>query len=149
WQEKDGPVYITEGPSDVLALTALNLAAIGRPSNVGGVEHLARLLSDVPADRPIIVGGGVGREARWRLAGPRWRHQGGARTAPALGPSRPVGTPPQGPQGRAGLGAGAETGPHRPGLLALCWRAAARRAGESLPAGHRRHGAGRQRGPTA
>jgi putative DNA primase/helicase len=55
WRDRDGPVFCPEGPSDVLALTAMNLAAVGRPSNTGGVEHLAELLRDVPESRPIIV----------------------------------------------------------------------------------------------
>src|SRR5262249_9524418 len=55
WWYCPGPVTIPEGPSDVLALTALGIAAVGRPSNTGGVEMLAKLLADVPADREIIV----------------------------------------------------------------------------------------------
>jgi hypothetical protein len=46
---------IPEGPSDVLALTAMGIAAIGRPSNTGGVEMLAQLLADLPAERAIVV----------------------------------------------------------------------------------------------
>jgi hypothetical protein len=57
WAKRQGPVYLVEGASDVLAMTALSLAAIGRPSNRGGVEHLAGLLRDVPAERAIIVVG--------------------------------------------------------------------------------------------
>ncbi len=55
WQDRQGPVYLPEGASDVLALTALGLAAIGRPSNTGGIDHMAELLRDVPAERQIIV----------------------------------------------------------------------------------------------
>jgi AAA domain len=55
WSDRDGPLYLPEGPSDVLALTALGLPAVGRPSNMAGVKHLADLLKDFPADRPIIV----------------------------------------------------------------------------------------------
>ena len=55
WQERDGPILLPEGQSDTLALTAAGLAAIGRPSNMGGVDHLAALLASVPADREIIV----------------------------------------------------------------------------------------------
>jgi len=55
WHERTGPIPLPEGASDVLTLTALNLPAVGRPSNMGGVELLAELLRDVPAERSIIV----------------------------------------------------------------------------------------------
>jgi putative DNA primase/helicase len=55
WLERDGPILIPEGPSDVLALTALGLPAVGRPSNTGGIDHLVELLRDVPVDRPIVI----------------------------------------------------------------------------------------------
>jgi hypothetical protein len=57
WQDAGGPLFLPEGPSDTLALTALGLAAVGRPSNTGGVDHLAGLLRDVPANRDVIVVG--------------------------------------------------------------------------------------------
>jgi replicative DNA helicase len=57
WQERDGPVFLVEGASDTLAMTALGLAAIGRPNNRGGVDQLRELLRDVPADRAIVVVG--------------------------------------------------------------------------------------------
>ncbi len=47
------PVFIVEGPSDVAAAVTLGVAAVGRPNNRGGVEHLARLLRD----RKIIIVG--------------------------------------------------------------------------------------------
>jgi hypothetical protein len=55
WDQGDGPVLLPEGPSDTLALAALGLAAVGRPSNTGGVEYLAELLRDVPHDREVVV----------------------------------------------------------------------------------------------
>jgi hypothetical protein len=55
WQQREGPVFCPEGPSDVLALTAMGLAAIGRPSNTGGVEQLAELLKFVPTATPIVI----------------------------------------------------------------------------------------------
>jgi hypothetical protein len=55
WREREGPVYSPEGQSDTLCLTALGLAAIGRPSNMAGAESLAGLLRSVPRERPIIV----------------------------------------------------------------------------------------------
>jgi len=50
-----GPVLLVEGASDTLALTAAGLCAVGRPSNTGGVRHLATLLKD--DRRPIVVVG--------------------------------------------------------------------------------------------
>jgi hypothetical protein len=55
WQDRHGPVYLPEGQSDTLALTAMGLPAVGRPSNTGGVEQLDELLADWPEDRPVIV----------------------------------------------------------------------------------------------
>jgi hypothetical protein len=55
WREYDGPIYLPEGPSDVLAGTALGLCCVGRPSNTGGVDHLAGLLGSIAPGRPIIV----------------------------------------------------------------------------------------------
>ncbi len=53
--ERDGPIYLPEGASDTLALTAMGLAAVGRPNNIGGVDLLIELLKDVPAERKIVV----------------------------------------------------------------------------------------------
>jgi hypothetical protein len=55
WREHPGAIYLTEGGSDALALTAMGRAAIGRPNATLGVEHLGELLRDVPAGREIIV----------------------------------------------------------------------------------------------
>jgi hypothetical protein len=57
WEQREGPVLLVEGPSDTLTLAAMALCAVGRPSNVAGVGHLADLLRDVPAERRIVVGG--------------------------------------------------------------------------------------------
>jgi hypothetical protein len=53
--ECDGPLLLPEGASNVLALFAMGLPAVGRPNNIAGTEHLARLLADLYADREIIV----------------------------------------------------------------------------------------------
>ena len=53
--KKPGPVFVVEGASDALALTAAGLAALGRFSNIGGGDQLAEVLKDLPADRPIVV----------------------------------------------------------------------------------------------
>lgn len=55
WAEHKGPVFLAEGASDVLALTALGLAAVGRPNNTGGVTYLTELLHDLPAEPEIVV----------------------------------------------------------------------------------------------
>jgi hypothetical protein len=55
WRERPGPVLIPEGVSDVLALTAIGLPAIGRPNDKGGAEILAALLRD--AGREVVVVG--------------------------------------------------------------------------------------------
>lgn len=55
WKDRPGPLYLVEGPSDTLAMSAAGLAAIGRPSNVGGVKLLAELIrAEVPADRRLV-----------------------------------------------------------------------------------------------
>jgi len=55
WLGRPGPVFLVEGASDALTLTALGLSAVGRPSNTGGVDQLEYLLQAVPGDRPIVV----------------------------------------------------------------------------------------------
>ena len=52
---EDQPILIPEGVSDTAALHNLGLNAVGRPSNTGGVEHLAELLADCSHDQEIIV----------------------------------------------------------------------------------------------
>jgi len=44
WRSTSGPLLLPEGGSDAAALTTMGLAAIGRPSCLGGVEVLAELL---------------------------------------------------------------------------------------------------------
>jgi len=57
WAAGDGPILLVEGASDTAAAYTMGLAAVGRPSNTGGVEYLAEMLRDVPTSRPIIVVG--------------------------------------------------------------------------------------------
>lgn len=57
WRDRPGPVFVVEGPTDAAALTAAGLAAVGRPSNAGGVALLAELLRDLDPEREIIVTG--------------------------------------------------------------------------------------------
>jgi phage/plasmid primase-like uncharacterized protein len=55
WRDRPGLVLCPEGPSDTLAITALGLAAIGRPNDKGGIELLAALFRDLPPNRQIII----------------------------------------------------------------------------------------------
>ena len=75
WRTTDGPLFLVEGPSDVLALGVCGLSAIGRPLNMGGVVHLTELLRDFPPGRDVVV---VGENDQKRRTA----------TGPALPPSR-------------------------------------------------------------
>lgn len=55
WAEGSGPVLLVEGASDTAAALTMELCAVGRPSNNGGVDHLIGLLETVPLDREILV----------------------------------------------------------------------------------------------
>lgn len=57
WDQGKGPLFIVEGPTDTAAMIAAGLCAWGRPSNTGGVQHLADALSPLPeALQCVIVG---------------------------------------------------------------------------------------------
>ena len=53
WLDYTGPVLIVEGASDAAAALTMRLCVLGRPSNIGGVELLTRMLGNV--QRRIIV----------------------------------------------------------------------------------------------
>lgn len=55
WRTRPGPVFVVEGGSDTFALSVCGLAVVGRPSNTGGLEHLAELFRGIDPDRPIII----------------------------------------------------------------------------------------------
>lgn len=55
WEETNSPVYIVEGASDVMALAALGLVGIGRPSCRAGVDDLVQLLQELSPTRRIVV----------------------------------------------------------------------------------------------
>jgi hypothetical protein len=57
WVSRPGPVLLVEGGSDTAAGLTMGLCAIGRPSNTGGIDHLAQLLAAIPADHLIVVVG--------------------------------------------------------------------------------------------
>ena len=53
WCPDKVPVIIVEGGSDTAAGIAMGLSVVGRPSNIGGVDYLARLLKGL--DRPMCI----------------------------------------------------------------------------------------------
>jgi hypothetical protein len=53
WREMEGPVYVPEGPSDVAALAAMGLCAVGRPSAQAGLQQLSDLLAGT--GREVVV----------------------------------------------------------------------------------------------
>lgn len=56
WWRGTGPILIPEGGSDTAALTTLGISAIGRPSNVGGVNTLIGVLASCEQlSRPLII----------------------------------------------------------------------------------------------
>lgn len=57
WWRIPGPVFIVEGASDVAACIGASLCAIGRPSNLGGVEYISTLLKRRAKGREVIVVG--------------------------------------------------------------------------------------------
>jgi hypothetical protein len=78
WDKGDRPIFLPEGASNTLALTALGLSAVGRPNNTGGVDHLAELLGSLPSKRPVILLGDIdgkpdgkwpGRDGAVKVAG--------------------------------------------------------------------------------
>ncbi len=80
WRESPGPLFLVEGPSDVLTLAYAGLCVVGRPSNTGGVRFLVELLHDWPTDRGIVVVGENDRKPNGLWPG----KDGAERTAPTL-----------------------------------------------------------------
>lgn len=74
--EAAGPVLVVEGASDVAAAASLGLTAVGRPSNRGGADHLARLLKG----RDVVVLGENDQKATGAWPG----RDGAERTAQRL-----------------------------------------------------------------
>jgi hypothetical protein len=95
WKERSGPLYLVEGPSDTLAMTAAGLAAIGRPSNVGGVKLLAELIrAEVPAERRLIWLGENDRKANGEWPGKDDSRKAAAKLVAELGRTVEFGMPP-------------------------------------------------------
>lgn len=85
WKLSTGPVLLVEGASDVLALSQCGIAAIGRPSNTGGAEQLAKLLDDIDADRPIYLLGENDQKDSGQWPGREGVERVGPRLATTLG----------------------------------------------------------------
>jgi integrase len=96
WRERPGPVLLVEGPTDLLALTAAGLCAVGRPSNTGGVDLFAELLKDWPADREILVVGENDRKPDGSWPGRSGAERTAAALAGRLGRPVPFAMPPDG-----------------------------------------------------
>jgi len=60
-----GPVVPIEGATDVGALAAVGVCAIGRPSNVGGVDQLAELLAKDARDVLVVGENDSKGDGRW------------------------------------------------------------------------------------
>lgn len=73
WHDSQGPVYLVEGGSDTAACMTMGLSAMGRPSNLGGVDDLAELLRP-HEDREIVVLG----ERDFKADTNRWPGRDGA-----------------------------------------------------------------------
>ena len=63
--DRPGPVLVVEGASDTAAVTAMNLAAVGRPNATGGVPYLVELLADDHRDVLIVGEMDAARDGRW------------------------------------------------------------------------------------
>jgi hypothetical protein len=63
--DRRGPVLVVEGASDTAAVTAMNLAAVGRPNATGGVPYLVELLADDHRDVLIVGEMDAARDGRW------------------------------------------------------------------------------------
>ncbi len=55
WADDERTVYLPEGPTDTAAMASMGMRGIGRPSNVGGVSHLAQILRGLDPDIRIVV----------------------------------------------------------------------------------------------
>ena len=55
WYNVSGPLFLVEGSSDTAACMTMGLRAIGRPSNLGGVEYLLAMLSRYSPHQRIVV----------------------------------------------------------------------------------------------
>lgn len=54
-EEQHPPIYICEGPTDAMALFDMGLLAVGRPSCMGGAEHIMSLLRNKKRNVVIVA----------------------------------------------------------------------------------------------
>jgi len=55
WRDREGPLLIPEGVTDVAALLSRGIRAIGRPACTGGITHLIEALEETDID-VVVVG---------------------------------------------------------------------------------------------
>jgi hypothetical protein len=84
WAIGSGPILVVEGMTDTAAALHAGLAAVGRPSNLGGSEQLAELFKQLPADRPIMLVGENDAKPDGRWPGRDGAEQTAQRLADAL-----------------------------------------------------------------
>ncbi len=94
WDHHRGPLFVVEGPSDVLALTHAGVCCVGRPSNSGGAERLAALLAKWPKGRGIVLVGENDRKADGSWPGREGAVKVAVALAAKLGRPVPVSFPP-------------------------------------------------------
>ena len=70
WRERDDTIYIDEGASDTIGMTAAGLCAIGVPSAGACAEVVVELLRSVPGQNVVVVGDNdnAGRTGAKKLA---------------------------------------------------------------------------------
>lgn len=94
WRESAGPVFIVEGASDVLAMTAAGLTAIGRPAAAAGADMLAELLRT--ETREIVVMGENDKKSDGRWPGRDGAESVARKLADAWGRPVAIAFPPDG-----------------------------------------------------
>jgi hypothetical protein len=75
WRECPDPVFVVEGVSDTLAMTAAGLSCVGRHSNCGGVQLLTTLFRTLPLDTDMRDHKDV-RAWLVSLGNKPWEHRG-------------------------------------------------------------------------
>jgi hypothetical protein len=93
---RPGPVYAVEGATDVLALAACGLRAIGRPSNCGVDDLLAAFVKKLPAGVPVYVVGENDRKADGSWPGREGAEQTARTLAEKTGRAVFIAYPPDG-----------------------------------------------------
>jgi hypothetical protein len=93
----EGTILIPEGASDVATALSMGLAAVGRPSNCGGAEHLADLLKTALLDgAKVVLLGENDRKEDGRWPGKEGAEAVAKRLRVAWGAAVPILYPPDG-----------------------------------------------------